>query len=107
MTGVSMAVVEGHWDTGTMGETYFEKHFFGKFFVFLEAVYQLKKTSDCSQNDPPGPGQKKKSTKDPEILTLFCKFLVKKHVLLVKKTARILDIFDIFQKTARQLHPIL
>ena len=23
----------------------------------LEAVYQLKKTSDCIQIDPPGPGQ--------------------------------------------------
>ena len=26
----------------------------------LEAVYQLKKTADYSQNDPPGPEQKKK-----------------------------------------------
>ena len=25
---------------------------------FLEIIYQLKKTSDYSQNDPPGPEQK-------------------------------------------------
>ena len=38
-----------------------EKTIFGKSFkkhIFLEAVYQLKKKSDYSQNDPPGPEQK-------------------------------------------------
>ena len=29
----------------------------GKNKFFLEAVNQLKKTSDCIKNDPPGPGQ--------------------------------------------------
>ena len=29
----------------------------------IEAVYQLRKTSDYSQNDPPGPEQHKKKQK--------------------------------------------
>ena len=33
----------------------FEKHI--EKIVFLEAVNQLKKTSDCIKIDPPGPGQ--------------------------------------------------
>ena len=35
----------------------FEKNFEKKKKCFLEAVNQLKKTSDCIKIDPPGPGQ--------------------------------------------------
>ena len=35
----------------------------GKNNIFLEAVYQLKKTADYSQNDPPGPEHKLKKKK--------------------------------------------
>ena len=34
-----------------------------------EAIYQLKKTSDCSQNDPPG--LKQKLSKNQRFLNIF------------------------------------
>ena len=42
---------------------YIGKMFFREKMKKIEAVYQLKKTSDYSQNDPPGPEQKLKKTK--------------------------------------------
>ena len=37
-----------------------------KTYFFLEAVYQLEKTSDCIQIHPPGPGENLKKTFFPE-----------------------------------------
>ena len=47
---------------------------------FLEAIYQLKNTSDCIKIDPPGPGRnlkksQKKSKKVSKILDDFFGFL--------------------------------
>ena len=39
--------------------------------MFLEAIYQLKKTSDCSQNDPPGPEQHLKKNNISNIFEHF------------------------------------
>ena len=58
--------------------------------IFLEAVYQLKNTSDCIQIDPPGPGRnlKKKSKKKvkkeiPKILSIFVVFLLQKFAVFL------------------------
>ena len=58
------------------------------FHIFLRAVYQLKKTSDCIQIHPPGPGQNlKKNIFFPKISTKFFrgqKSLVKHNVISKK-----------------------
>ena len=51
----------------------------------IEAIYQLKNTSDYSQNDPPGPEQNlrkklKKSKKDPKLGTLFSCSALRSHI---------------------------
>ena len=63
---------------------YLEKVFFSLFFfflkkhIFLEAVNQLKKTSDCIKIDPPGPGRnlKKKQKNVEKMKPNFDHFLV-------------------------------
>ena len=52
---------------------------------FLEAVNQLKNTTDCIKIDPPGPGQNlekksKKSKNDPKFGAFFHAFTVKTRV---------------------------
>ena len=63
----------------------FEKKVFGRKKNFLEAVNQLKKTSDCIKIDPPGPEQnlEKKSQKNEKmthVFCIFCVFIIKARV---------------------------
>ena len=85
---------------GWAQKTYFEEKSFSekmlKNMIFLEAVNQLKKTSDCIKIDPPGPGQNLKKSKkrrkkknDPDFLIFFHVFTVKTHVF-GKKSPNIL-----------------
>ena len=55
---------------------------------FLEAVNQLKNTSDCIKNDPTGPGQnleKNKKLKNTQNLFFFSCFYFKKLCFLQKR----------------------
>ena len=50
---------------------YWGKSFFEEKNIFLEVIYQLKKTSDYSQNDPPGPEQ---NLEKKSVRAFFCFF---------------------------------